>query len=144
MGLLIAFPAAGGLIVGLVSRYLFAAREGHGIVDVMESVVRTSGFKARWWRWKRLSRPGDDRQRWVGRRRRADRSDRSGIANGIGLLFRVARSHMPVLIGCGSAAGSARSLMPRSGGVIFTLEVILQDSRSAPLPPSSSPASSRR
>src|ERR1700728_1005807 len=45
MALLVIFPAAGGLIVGLVSVYLFRIREGHGIVDVVESVVRTSGFQ---------------------------------------------------------------------------------------------------
>src|SRR6204780_915200 len=46
MFLLVAFPAAGGLIVGLVGRYVFRVREGHGIVDVMESVVRSSGFQS--------------------------------------------------------------------------------------------------
>src|SRR5208282_1827701 len=43
--LLVVFPAGGGLVVGIVSRYLFRVREGHGIVDVMESVIRTSGFQ---------------------------------------------------------------------------------------------------
>ena len=46
MLLLLAFPIAGGLVVGIISRYLFRIREGHGIVDVMESVVRTSGFQS--------------------------------------------------------------------------------------------------
>src|SRR5579862_3257934 len=43
--LLIVFPALGGLMVGVISRYIFRIRAGHGIVDVMESVVRTSGFQ---------------------------------------------------------------------------------------------------
>ena len=34
------------MLVGFVSRYLFRIREGHGIVDVIESVVRTSGFQS--------------------------------------------------------------------------------------------------
>ena len=42
---LILFPAAANLAVGLVSRYIFRTREGHGIVDVVESVMRSSGFQ---------------------------------------------------------------------------------------------------
>jgi H+/Cl- antiporter ClcA len=53
MALLVAFPTAGGLIVGLISLYLFRVREGHGIVDVVESVVRTSGFQSPWSRSKK-------------------------------------------------------------------------------------------
>src|SRR5690348_8934647 len=41
---LIVFPAGGGLLVGVLTQYVFRAREGHGIVDVMESVFRSSGF----------------------------------------------------------------------------------------------------
>ena len=43
--LLVLLPAAGGLAVGIISRYVFGTREGHGIVDVVESVVRSSGFQ---------------------------------------------------------------------------------------------------
>src|ERR1700722_5718717 len=43
--LLVVFPAVGGLAVGMISKYLFRTREGHGIVDVMESVVKSSGFE---------------------------------------------------------------------------------------------------
>jgi CIC family chloride channel protein len=42
--MLVLWPALGGLLVGVISRYLFRAREGHGIVDVMESVIRSAGF----------------------------------------------------------------------------------------------------
>jgi CIC family chloride channel protein len=41
--LLIALPALGGLVVGLFSRVVVRDREGHGIIDVMESVLRTGG-----------------------------------------------------------------------------------------------------
>ncbi len=42
--MVIVWPTLGGLLVGIISRHLFHTREGHGIVDVMESVIRTSGF----------------------------------------------------------------------------------------------------
>ena len=42
--ILAAIPALGGLAVGLLTCYVFGTREGHGIVDVMESVVKSSGF----------------------------------------------------------------------------------------------------
>ena len=41
--LLIFLPALGGLIVGLFTVYVLKAREGHGVVDVMESVMRNRG-----------------------------------------------------------------------------------------------------
>src|SRR5437762_205676 len=44
IALLIILPALGGLAVGLITRYVFGIREGHGIVDVMESVIRSSGI----------------------------------------------------------------------------------------------------
>src|SRR5437762_410519 len=43
MFMLIVWPALGGLAVGVIARYVLRAREGHGIVDVIESVIRTSG-----------------------------------------------------------------------------------------------------
>src|SRR4051794_30106033 len=42
--LLVVFPALGGLTVGAFSTYVMRSREGHGVVDVMETVIRSSGF----------------------------------------------------------------------------------------------------
>src|SRR5947199_176728 len=42
--LLIVWPALGGLLVGIFSNHIFPAREGQSVIDVMESVKKSSGF----------------------------------------------------------------------------------------------------
>ena len=42
--LLVLLPALGGLVVGTFSTYVMRSREGHGVVDVMETVMRSSGY----------------------------------------------------------------------------------------------------
>jgi CIC family chloride channel protein len=126
--LLIFIPALGGLAVGVVSRYIFRTREGHGIVDVVESVVRTSGFQKPTVAIEKIltsaltigsggSAGAEGPIVQIG----------AGIASGVGQMFRVARSQMPILTGCGCAAGISAIFNAPFGGVLFTLEVILQD-----------------
>ena len=126
--LLILLPAAGGLAVGVISKYVFRTREGHGIVDVVESVVRSSGFQKPTVAIEKIltsaltigsggSAGAEGPIVQIG----------AGIASGVGQLFRVARSQMPILTGCGCAAGISAIFNAPFGGVLFTLEVILQD-----------------
>ena len=51
----------------------------------------------------------------------------AAISSGFGRAFDLARPHVPVLIGCGTAAGISAIFNSPIGGVIFTLEVILYD-----------------
>ncbi|HEX3356970.1 MAG TPA: chloride channel protein, partial [Tepidisphaeraceae bacterium] len=51
----------------------------------------------------------------------------AGIASGIGQFFRLTRSQMPLIIGCGTAAGISAIFNSPMGGLLFTLEVILLD-----------------
>lgn len=126
--MLIALPAMGGLAVGLLTRFVFRQREGHGIVDVLESVQRTGG----------VIRPSSAFDKIVTSAVTIGSGGSAGaegpivqigaaIASGVGQLFRVARPHLPVLIGCGSAAGISAIFNSPIGGLLFTLEVILRD-----------------
>jgi CIC family chloride channel protein len=128
VALLILLPMLGGLLVGFIARYLVRAREGHGIVDVLEMVLRSRGnlratvavekiFTAAITIGSGGSAGAEGPIVQIG----------ASIASGIGQLFRVVRTAMPLLIGCGCAAGISAIFNSPIGGVLFALEVILQD-----------------
>ncbi len=126
--LLVLLPALGGLVVGCFSTYVMRAREGHGIIDVMETVLRSSG----------RIRPVTAIEKILTSAVTIGSGGSAGaegpivqigaaIASAFGQVFQVARSQMPILIGCGTAAGISSIFSSPMGGVLFTLEVILLD-----------------
>jgi CIC family chloride channel protein len=126
--LLIVLPALGGLAVGLFTRFVTRDREGHGIIDVLESVMRSGGVIPPASAIEKILTSGVT----IGSGGSAGAEGPivqigAAIASGLGQLFRVARPHMAILIGCGSAAGISAIFNSPVGGLLFTLEVILRD-----------------
>ncbi|HTW94319.1 MAG TPA: chloride channel protein, partial [Tepidisphaeraceae bacterium] len=126
--LLVVFPAGGGLAVGLIAQYVLRTAEGHGIVDVMESVIRSSGFQRPIVAIEKILTSGIT----IGSGGSAGAEGPivqigAAIASGVGGLFGLARQQMPLLTACGCAAGISAIFNAPFGGVLFALEVIYPD-----------------
>ncbi|PLX27308.1 MAG: hypothetical protein C0600_10375, partial [Ignavibacteria bacterium] len=123
-------PAVGGLAVGLLQTYVFKAKPGHGVPEVILASRFSRGRIQRRVILQKLltgalsigSGGGGGREGPI---------IHVGAAVGISIanLFRLTRDQSRTLIACGAAAGISGIFNAPMGGVMFVLEVILGDFR---------------
>jgi chloride channel protein, CIC family len=123
-------PALGGLGVGVLQRYVFKTKAGHGVPEVILASRFSRGDIQRRVMLQKLltgalsigSGGGGGREGPI---------IHVGAAVGISIahLFRLTRDQSRTLIACGAAAGISGIFNAPMGGVMFVLEVILGDFR---------------
>jgi chloride channel protein, CIC family len=124
----IIIPAIGGLIVGLLTYFFAREAKGHGVPEVMRSILVGGGrIRPRVAAVKALASSvciGSGGS--VGREGPIIQIG-SSIGSAIGQLFRLTEEKTKTLVACGAAAGIAATFNAPLGGIFFALEVILRE-----------------
>ena len=124
----ILLPALGGLLVGPMTYFFAREAKGHGVPEVMRSVLEGGGkIRPRVAAIKSLAS-----SICLGSGGSAGREGPivqigSGIGSVIGQIFRLTEEKTKTLVGCGAAAGIAATFNAPLGGIFFALEVILRE-----------------
>ncbi|MFC1669595.1 chloride channel protein [Spirochaetota bacterium] len=121
-------PSVGGLIVGPVIYFFAKEAKGHGVPEVMQSIILKGGkIRPRVAIVKAIASAitiGTGGS--VGREGPIVQIG-SGIGSSIGQFFKVSAVRMRTLVGCGAAAGIAAAFNAPIAGALFSTEIILQD-----------------
>jgi len=121
-------PAAGGLIVGPVVYFFAREAKGHGVPEVMESIVLHGGvIRPRVVIAKIIASAV-----CIGSGGSAGREGPivqigSALGSTIGQWLKVSGSQLRTLVACGTAAGIAATFNAPIAGALFAMEVILVD-----------------
>ncbi len=124
----IAAPASGGLIVGLIIYYFASEAKGHGVPEVMESIVLRGGrIRPRVVLAKLVASgvciaSGGS----VGREGPIVQIG-SAIGSTVGQWLGIGERRLRTLVACGAAAGIAGTFNAPVAGALFAVEVILGD-----------------
>jgi len=125
---IVAIPAAGGLIVGCITHFFAKEAKGHGVPEVMEAVALRGGvIRPRVVVAKALASgvtiaSGGS----VGREGPVVQIG-AAIGSTLGQFLKVGQRRMRTLVGCGAAAGIAATFNAPVAGALFAVEVILGD-----------------
>ncbi len=127
----IVVPAIGGVLVGLITRYVAGEAKGHGVPEVMESIALHGGrMRPRIVLFKALASAlsiGSGGS--VGREGPIIQVG-SGAGSTIGQLLKLDQDQVKILVGCGAAGGIAATFNTPIAGIIFALEIILLELKS--------------
>jgi CIC family chloride channel protein len=126
--LVVAVPAVGGLVVGLLVKHFSPESRGHGVAEVIEAVHAHGGkIPARVAGWKGLTAAisiGSGGS--VGREGPVVQVGAT-VGSTIGQHLAVTRGSLTTLVAAGAAAGIASSFNAPIAGATFALEIILLD-----------------
>jgi len=122
------FPTAGGLLVGIISRFISADARGHGVPEVITAVIAKGGYL----RPSLILSKTVTSALSIGSGGGAGREGpiiMIGAAAGssVGQFFRLSSDQMRVLVAAGAAGGIAAIFNAPLGGVMFAIEIILGD-----------------
>ena len=124
----ILIPAIGGLIVGPLIYFFAPEAKGHGVPEVMQSILLRGGaIRARVAVVKAIASAvtiGTGGS--VGREGPIIQIG-SSIGSTVGQFFNLPSSRLKTLVGCGAAAGIAAAFNAPIAGALFAVEIILMD-----------------
>jgi CIC family chloride channel protein len=121
-------PALGGLIVGPIVYYFAREAKGHGVPEVMESIVKQAGaIRPRVMIAKvTASAVSIGSGGSVGREGPIVQIG-SAIGSAVGQVLKVTGPRLRTLVACGTAAGIAGTFNAPIAGALFAMEIILSD-----------------
>ena len=121
-------PAAGGLIVGPIVFYFAREARGHGVPEVMESIVLRAGAIRPRVMFAKVTASAIS----IGSGGSVGREGPivqigSALGSVIGQLLKVTGTRLRTFVACGTAAGIAATFNAPIAGALFAMEVILAD-----------------
>ncbi|HUU27533.1 MAG TPA: chloride channel protein [archaeon] len=123
-----AIPAIGGLVLAPFIRYFARETKGHGVPEVMESLVLRAGrIKPRTIFTRAMASAITIASGGSVGREGPIVQIGSAIGSTVGQFLKASESRMRTLVGCGAAAGMAATFNAPLGGALFAVEVILGD-----------------
>jgi CIC family chloride channel protein len=121
-------PAIGGLIVGPLIWYFAREAKGHGVPEVMDSVIRFGGkIRLRVVGVKALASAVTIGTGGSSGREGPIVHMGSAIGSNVAQLLKMTPAQTKIVLGCGAAAGIAATFNTPIAGVLFAVELILME-----------------
>ncbi|MHC4939511.1 MAG: chloride channel protein [Planctomycetota bacterium] len=125
---IVGIPAAGGVLVGAITKWFAPEAKGHGVPEVMEAVALRGGkIRPRVVAAKAVASGLSIASGGSVGREGPIVQIGAAIGSTIGQFFRVQRRKLRTLVACGAAAGIAATFNAPVAGALFAVEVLLGD-----------------